>query len=72
MSATAIPGECSKHGTDPQEGCFRCKTLGLSFAFPYGGREAFRGPTLGERQRKMMAEAKAQGQGLEPVGSRWV
>jgi hypothetical protein len=64
---------CSRHpdptSYDPE--CFRCKLVGTSFSFKYG-QAAFHGPTLGERQRKMEAEAAAKGSDIRPVGSRWV
>lgn len=45
-------------------GCYACKvsTVGLQFTY---GKEAFHGPTVGERADKQVADAR--GAGLDPV-----
>lgn len=57
----------------PQRGptCFRCHIQGITIGFTYG-KENFHGDTIAERQRKTVADAKANGINAEPVGSRWV
>jgi len=51
--------------------CFACHIKTVQIGFRYG-REAFHGPTLGERQRKTVEDAKINGYDVSPVGSRWV
>ena len=53
-------------GCDPDE-CFAAQLRymrergGVAVHYKYGGREAFHGPTIKERQAKMTAECRAQG-----------
>lgn len=51
--------------------CFRCHLRGIRIGFTYG-KEQFSGPTIGERQRKAVADAEKSGRKIEPVGTRWV
>lgn len=50
--------------------CFKChvKTIRLGFTH---GQEDFHGPTIGERQRKTVADAAANGINAEPV-TNWM
>lgn len=68
--------ECSKQfqvEEMPTRGpvCFRChiKTIRLGFT---QGKEEFHGPTIRERQQKIVEDAKINGYNAEPVGTRWV
>lgn len=51
--------------------CFGChvKTIRLGFT---QGRDEFHGPTIKERQDKIISDAKINGYNPEPVGTRWV
>lgn len=51
--------------------CFRChiKTIRLGFT---QGKDEFHGPTIRERQQKIVSDAKINGYNAEPVGTRWV
>ncbi len=51
--------------------CFKCHVKGIRLGFTHG-QEAFHGPTIGERQRQQVSEAKAAGIDAAPVGARWV
>lgn len=51
--------------------CFKCHLKGIRIGFTHG-KEEFSGPTVGERQRKIIADAAKDGRTVEPVGSRWV
>lgn len=51
--------------------CFKCHLQGIRIGFTHG-KEAFSGPTIGELQRKTVADAAKNGINAEPVGSRWV
>lgn len=51
--------------------CFRCHIKTVDIGFTHG-KDNFHGPTIGERQRKQVADAKAAGIDAQPVGSRWV
>lgn len=44
----------------------------LAVHYPYGGREAFHGPTIRERQESAVKEAQSNGYTPEPVGTRWI
>lgn len=57
---------------DCADDCYGCKLASFAVIYPYGGREAFHGPTLKERADRMKAEAKAKGNDIRPVGERWV
>jgi hypothetical protein len=50
--------------------CFKChvKTIRLGFTH---GKEDFHGPTIGERQRQIVADAKVNGINAEPV-TNWM
>lgn len=50
--------------------CFKChvKTIRLGFTH---GKEDFHGPTIAERQRQTVADAKANGITAEPV-TNWM
>lgn len=48
-----------QHGAD----CFGCKVQTIAWQYPYG-RDHFHGPTIKERQAKIIQGAKAEG--LEP------
>lgn len=50
--------------------CFKChvKTIRLGFTH---GQEDFHGPTIGERQRKTVEDAKINGINAEPV-TNWM
>jgi len=68
--------QCSKTFQDdklPRRGaiCFGChvKTIRLGFTM---GKEEFHGPTIKERQDKIISDAKINGYNPEPVGTRWV
>lgn len=70
---------CDKCGKEfhvdelPRRGavCFGChvKTIRLGFT---QGQEEFHGPTIRERQEKIISDAKINGYNPEPVGTRWV
>lgn len=71
-----VCNECSKDfevEEMPHRGavCFRChiRTIRLGFT---QGREEFHGPTIRERQQKIVSDAKINGYNAEPVGTRWV
>lgn len=51
--------------------CFRCHIKEVRIGFTYG-KEDFHGPTVAERQRKTVEDAKINGYNAEPVGNRWV
>lgn len=51
--------------------CFKCHIRGIRLAFTYG-KEVFSGPTIGEIQRKTVADAAANGIKAEPTGTRWI
>lgn len=51
--------------------CFKCHLQGIRLGFTHG-KEAFSGPTIGERQRKTVDDAAKAGIKAEPVGSRWI
>ena len=53
------------------EVCFRCHLNNIRIGFAHG-QENFHGDTIGEKQRKAVADAKAAGLNPEPVGTRWV
>ena len=53
------------------EVCFRCHLKNIRIWFAHG-QENFHGDTIGEKQRKAVADAKAAGLNPEPVGTRWV
>ena len=40
--------------------CFKCHIKGVQWGFTYG-KDDFHGPTIGERARKTVADAKANG-----------
>jgi len=51
--------------------CFGCHVKSVSIGFTYG-KEDFHGPTVSERQKKIVTEAESKGIQAEPVGTRWV
>jgi hypothetical protein len=51
--------------------CFSCHLRGIRIGFTYG-KDNFHGPTIGERQRQTVEQAKINGYNPEPVGNRWV
>ncbi len=51
--------------------CFKCHLKGIRIGFTHGKAE-FSGPTIGERQRKTVADAAKNGIKAEPAGTRWV
>jgi hypothetical protein len=51
--------------------CFACHVKTVNIGFSYG-KSDFHGPTIGERQRKAVADARINGYNPEPVGTRWV
>ena len=53
------------------EVCFRCHLKNIRIGFAHG-QENFHGDTIGEKQRKAVADARAAGLNPEPVGTRWV
>ncbi len=65
MAATCIPGACSKHGLTLDADCFRCRTLTVSFAYPYG-REQFHSTTLKAEETAIVEGYKARNGGREP------
>jgi len=40
--------------------CFKCHIKSINLGFTYG-RDNFHGPTIGERQRKIVSDAAAKG-----------
>lgn len=66
------------HTPEGADDCFGCKMAymrakgSLAVHYPYGGREAFHGETIRERQESAVAEARSNGYEPTPVGSRWV
>lgn len=66
-----------RHVYDP-DSHFCCKMRymrehgSLAVHYPYGGREAFHGPTIRERQEAAVKEAQSNGYTPEPVGTRWI
>jgi cytochrome c5 len=73
MSFTCVT--CGKHKDEQVqrrgEICFACHIKGVRLGFTYG-KEDFHGPTIAERQRKTVEDAKINGYNAEPVGNRWV
>ena len=74
--ASFLCNQCSNTFVDdslPRRGaiCFKCHIKGIRLGFTQG-KEEFKGPTIGERQRKTVADAAAKGIKAEPVGQRWV
>lgn len=68
--------QCSRHFFDealPRRGsiCFGCHIKSIEIGYSHG-RENFHGDTIGEKQRKIVADAKANGIDAAPVGTRWV
>lgn len=59
------------HAADGDPSCFGCKIKSVSLGFTYG-KATFHGPTIKEKQERHIAEQKAAGNTIEPVGSRWV
>lgn len=51
--------------------CFACHIKTVSIGFTYG-KSDFHGPTIAERQRKTVEDARVNGYNAEPMGSRWV
>lgn len=51
--------------------CFKCHIKTIDIGFTHGKAD-FSGPTIGERQRKTVADAAAAGRTIEPASSRWV
>lgn len=51
--------------------CFACHIKSVRLGFTHG-KEDFHGPTIAERQRKTVEDAKINGYNAEPVGNRWV
>lgn len=51
--------------------CFKCHLRTIEIGFTHG-KEAFSGPTIGERQRKTVEDAKKNGIDAVPAGTRWV
>lgn len=66
-------GELFTFDVMPRRGavCFRCHIQGIKFAYTYGKAD-FHGPTVVERQRKLVEDNAAKGNTIEPVGKRWV
>ena len=67
---------CEKHFFDealPRRGsiCFGCHVKTIEIGYTHG-RENFHGATVAEKQKKIVADAKAAGIDAAPVGSRWV
>lgn len=50
--------------------CFKCHVKSIRLGFTYG-QEDFHGPTIAERQRKTVDDAKAKGINAEPV-TNWM
>jgi hypothetical protein len=75
---SSVCTECDSTFTSDQSSgdvCFRCKVRGLSWHFKGGGgygRDAFRESTNREVAAKIVADAKANGHEVQPVGKRWV
>ena len=51
--------------------CFKCHVKSVRLGFTMG-KEEFHGPTIKERQEKIISDAKINGYNPEPVGTRWV
>lgn len=51
--------------------CFKCHLRTIDIGFTHG-KVNFSGPTIGERQRKIVDDAKKKGIDAAPVGNRWV
>lgn len=51
--------------------CFKHKIKHVSLGFTMG-KEDFHGPTVGERQKQIVADAAAAGRTIEPYGQRWI
>lgn len=74
----ASTNECADCGRSiPEDSrhpyCFRCKIRGVSFGFPYGGKDTWHnGPTITETIRETKEKAAINGYTAEPVGTRWV
>lgn len=67
---------CSKVFHDealPRRGsiCFGCHIRSIEIGYTHG-RDNFHGPTVAERQRQTVADAKKAGIDAAPVGTRWV
>lgn len=66
------------HSPEGADDCFGCKMAyvrssgGLGVHYSFGGREAFHGPTIRERQERAVTEARENGYDPTPVGTRWV
>lgn len=50
--------------------CFKCHIKGVRLGFTYG-QEDFHGPTIRERQRQTVEQAKINGYNAEPV-TNWM
>jgi hypothetical protein len=50
--------------------CFKCHVKTIRLGFTYG-QEDFHGPTIGERQRKTVEDARINGVNAEPV-TNWM
>lgn len=65
----------SDHAHTPEgaDDCFGCKMAymrangSLAVHYPYGGRAAFSGPTIRERQQKIIDDAAKQGRSVRLV-----
>lgn len=66
---------CGKHKDEEVQHrgliCFACHIRTVRLGFTHG-KEDFHGPTIAERQRKTVEDAKINGYNAEPVGNRWV
>ena len=49
--------------------CFKCHVVSVNLGFTYG-RDNFHGPTIGERQRDILANAERNGVVPEYVGNK--
>lgn len=67
---------CSRSFFDealPRRGsiCFGCHIKTVEIGYTHG-RNNFHGATVGEKQKQIVANAKAAGIDAQPVGTRWV